>query len=161
MKTRFFSTAALLLLTVGLTEKVNGHNEKDSASVLAFVETGKSHSTTINKTEMNAVMESNAYVLENWIADRENWEQEGTGFVAESSVMERIHLGEWISEREAWEQESEPNNTTISELVSLMEWIDGRENWEQEDKGKENPGFAGKADILGQWVAERENWEQK
>jgi hypothetical protein len=161
MKTRIFTTAALLLLTVGLTEKVNGHNEKDSTSVLAFVETGKSHSITINVPEMNTAMESKAYVLENWITDRENWEQEGTGFVAANSTMELVHLEEWISGREAWEQESEPNNTTISEPVSLMEWIEGRENWEQEGTAQENPGFAGTPDILGKWMAERENWEQK
>jgi len=159
--TKNFTTAALLLLTVGLAGSVSGHTEKDTASVLAYVVTEKNHSVEANIPALSGIPAGKAYSLESWIADREAWEQEGTGFDAESSNMEAVNLMEWVSGREAWEQEGESFNNYIAETVSLDEWIAGRENWEQEGTGLENPGFAAGSNVLVKWFTERENWEQK
>jgi len=159
--TKNFTTAALVLLTVGLAGNVSGHTEKDSVSVLAYAVTEKNQHAEASLPSATGLTAVNAYSLESWIADREIWEQEGTGFDAESSLMETVDLMEWVSNREAWEQESESVTTCKFETVSLDEWIAGRENWEQEGSGLENPGYAAGSNVLGRWIAERENWEQK
>lgn len=159
--TKNFTTAALVLLTVGLAGNVSGHTEKDSVSVLAYAVTEKNQHAEASMLATTGLTAGNAYSLESWIADREIWEQEGTGFDAESSLMETVDLMEWVSNREAWEQESESVTTCKFEAVSLDEWIAGRDNWEQEGSGLENPGYAAGSNVLGRWIAERENWEQK
>jgi len=161
MKTRIFTTAALFFLTLGLTEGATKQNEKDSASVLAYVATEKNHVVTVSTPGTNNTTESTAVLLENWIAEREAWEQEDAGYETTVNTSVKVNLAEWVSGREAWEQESDTYSTYLSETVSLEEWITGRENWEQDGLATENPGFAAVSDLLGKWINEREQWEQK
>jgi len=161
MKTRIFTTAALFLLTVGFTEGATKQSEKDSASVLAYVATEKNHVVSVSVPGTNHTMESKVVLLENWIAEREAWEQEDAGFETESNSAEMVNLMDWVSGREAWEQESDTYSTYLSGTVSLEEWIAGRENWEQEGSEQKNPGIAAVSDFLGKWIQEREEWEQK
>ena len=161
MKTRIFATAAMFILTTSLVEGTNQQNEKDSTAVLAYAATVKGQSPAVNESAAYSKMESDVFVLENWINDREAWEQESRGYEAETSVMGTVNLEEWVSDREVWEQESDAHVNYVAGMVSLEEWIAGRETWEQEGSGEEMPGFATGTEILGKWIAERNNWEQR
>lgn len=161
MKTRIFATAAMFIFTTSLVEGTNQQNEKDSTTVLAYAAAVKSQSQTVNESAAYTIMESNVFVLENWIAEREAWEQEGAGYEAETSMMGTVNLEEWVSDREVWEQESDAHVDYVTGMVNLEEWIAGREAWEQEGSEEEMPGFATGSEILGKWIAERNYWEQK
>jgi hypothetical protein len=164
MKTRIFTTAAMLILATQLIAGTTNMNEKDSTSVLAYVSPDKSSfETSAGNTVFNSGMNYTvtANILEEWIAARETWEQEGSEATTGNFHMEPVNLEEWISERELWEQESEPAKTELIETVSLEEWIASRESWEQESNETEVTGFSGESDMLKAWIMDRDNWEQK
>jgi hypothetical protein len=164
MKTRIFTTTAMLILAIQLIAGTTNMNQKDSTMVLAYVSPGKNSFETsagnnVFHSDMNNSVTVN--VLEEWIAARESWEQEGSEATAGNFHMEPVNLEEWISERESWEQGSETARFELIEAVSLDEWVASRQNWEQEGYETKIAGFPGKSDILKAWVSERENWEKK
>ena len=72
-------------------------------------------------------------ILNEWLATREIWEQEGQEIVSENVVMESAYLEEWISGRENWEQKAEDTviiNPYAGSMI-LNSWINGNESWEQ------------------------------
>jgi hypothetical protein len=164
MKTRIFTTAALFIFTTSLVAGTVNKNEKDSTTLLAYatIEKSKSESDASNGTfSFSSIVNGNVNLLENWIADRESWEQEGSQTEAGMSLMETVNLEEWISERESWEQDSETTETANPGFVNLEEWITDRETWEQEGTDSTVTSASDGSDLLVDWVIERENWEQK
>ena len=164
MKTRIFTTVAMLILASNLIAGTTYRIEKDTTTVLAYAAYEKSSFEIRSENSVvisEAIHVNNADILENWVATRESWEQEGSEAETGNLLMEAVNLEEWISGMESWEQEGEPGNSDLMETVNLEEWIVSRESWEQKGSDNEMTTFLGQSDILGIWISERENWERK
>jgi hypothetical protein len=164
MKRRIFTTAALFILATNLIAGTANMNETDSTTILASAVTNNhiseiSAGNIVFTSSLNSTNMTN--VLEEWIATRKSWEQEGSEGETGNILMEKSNLEEWISGRESWEQESEPVKTEMIETVSLEEWIASRESWEQEGSKTEVTSTSVETDMLKAWVIDRDNWEQK
>jgi hypothetical protein len=164
MKTRIFTTVAMLILTTNLIAGTVNKSEKDSVTVLAYATINNNLSEIIAGNFLftsNLHVAGTADILEEWIASRESWEQEDSGAETGNTLREAVNMEEWISEREAWEKAGEASKTELIETVSLEEWITSRESWEQEGSKTEVTGTSVESSMLKVWVMERENWEQK
>jgi hypothetical protein len=134
MKTKIFTTVTMLILASNLIAGTTNRIEKDTTTVLAYTAYEKSSfeiRSENNVVTREAIYVNNADILENWVATRESWEQEGVP--GNSDLMETVNLEEWIASRESWEQKGSDNEiTTVSVQSDILEiWVSERENWEQ------------------------------
>jgi len=135
MKTRIFTTVAMLILASNLIAGTTYRMEKDTTTVLAY-----------------AAYEKSSFEIRS----------ENNGVISEATHVNNADILEnWVATRESWEQESEPGNSDLMETVNLEEWIASRESWEQKGSDNEMTTFLEQSDILEIWFSERENWEQK
>jgi hypothetical protein len=134
MKTRIFTTAAMMILTINLIAGTTKWNGKDSTAVLAYAPSAK-YSFELkagnNELTTGAIYTKAADVLENWITARESWEQESE--MTKAELIETVNLEAWIASRESWEQQGTDDEINrISEQSDILEtWISERMNWEQ------------------------------
>jgi hypothetical protein len=134
MKARIFTTLAMFILATNLIAGTANMNEMDSTTIFAYAATDNhiseiSAGNIVFTSGLNSSITAN--VLEEWIATRESWEQEGSEAGRGNNLMESVNLEDWISGRESWEQESEIAKTELIETVNLGNWIASRESWEQ------------------------------
>jgi hypothetical protein len=98
-------------------------------------------------------------LLEEWMENRENWEQENSETV--SAIKESADLQGWIESREAWEQENtEAITAPVTESVDLEGWVANMESWEQTDSQSVTVNSISSS-VQEDWITNMETWEQK
>ena len=129
MKTRIFTATLLALFAfTGFSGSANNRVNNNS--------TASSHENPCglkSQEILDSQVSYDATILNEWIATREIWEQEGQEMVSENVVMESAYLEEWISGRENWEQIGEDTvivNPYAGSMI-LDSLITGNESWEQ------------------------------
>jgi hypothetical protein len=159
MKTRIFTMTAIILFTAATIAGAANHREK-SRSASSFRENATGQITQEMKADQSVELKAG---LEQWITDRENWEQEGEEMTVNTGSVNSTMLYEWVVSRDNWEQEGEEmiTATTSEKRISLEEWIAGRESWEQE--GQETSSSLVRYELTGmeEWIAAITEWEQK
>jgi hypothetical protein len=119
MKTRLISmTLVVLFVAVTVAEASNNRIKNSSFA--------SRHENAIETIQ-----------LEEWIASRDNWEQERQETVSNYALEKSSMLEEWITSRDIWEQEGQETvcDNTLKDSSMLEKWIASRESWEQ--KGQE------------------------
>jgi len=156
MKTRILTGIGMVLMTTATMANAAHHKGMNASAASSHENETRIENSVLTSSGSNAM----AISLEEWIAVRESWEQEGTDA---SAAVSAVSLDEWVVSRDNWEQEGQEMMAapTANESVSLEEWIAGCESWEQESSettanltGTERAG-------MEEWIAELANWEQK
>jgi hypothetical protein len=169
MKTRILLTAMMITLATYVIAGPKHFKGEDTlyTSHLATItdqnwnEFPAGNSANNNPAELVLSVKSTGTVnlLEEWMDNRENWEQENSESV--SPIVESADLQGWIESREAWEQENtEAITVPVTEPVDLEGWVAKMENWEQTDSQSATVKSISSS-FQEDWITNLESWEQK
>jgi hypothetical protein len=172
MKTRILITALMIAFSTCLIAETNPVKNEDSlytsslANLYGIVSSGTEGMNVLFSNPSEYIPSfgtiENAVNLEEWIANRESWEQESSELPTGNNLTESVDLEGWIASRELWEQEN-PEMLTVNnsmEKVNLEEWVNSCETWEQGNSGIELTNES-TGTVQEEWISNREAWEQK
>jgi hypothetical protein len=159
MKTRNFLTTLVFIFSAIMVSEASNTIEKNAITMYPTI----AEKNVLIAKEAVSHSETDSYILDEWIAERNSWEQEGTESESNSEMAEVVSLEDWIHSRDNWETEGVESaaHPTLHATTVLEEWISDRDNWEQTGSEVSEQHAQNATTFLEEWIKSRDNWEQK
>lgn len=159
MKTRILLTTLVFIFSTFVVTEASNTIAKNAITLNSRI----SEKNVLHMSEVVHHSKFDSYLLEEWIAGRDNWEQEEAETESNSGMIESSLLENWINNRDSWEQAGAEiaSHTTLYNTSFLEDWINTRDKWEQDGNETVNQNGLLNTNVMEEWIISRDNWEQK